>query len=74
MASDVNDETFKPRLNDSGKYLSKVIHDEDGNTVMLFPEDLMRALRFKENEILEWNVSGGRIVIERRNIIDNKNI
>lgn len=74
MVSDVNDEGTKPRLNDSGRYLSKVVHDEDGNTIMLFPEDLMRALRFRENEILEWNVSGGRIVIDRRNIIDNKTI
>lgn len=55
-------------------HLSKVIEDEDGNTVMLFPEDLLKALNLVPNEILSWDIRPDGIYIKRTNIIDNKTI
>lgn len=55
-------------------YLTKVVADEDGTTVLLFPEELIKAMSLKENEILEVNVEGDQIVFTRKNFIDTKTI
>lgn len=54
------------------EYFSKVI-DDDGQTVMLFPEALLNALKLVPNEILKWTIDGDTIIINRTKYIDNKN-
>lgn len=52
-------------------HYSKVIVDEDGQTVMVMKDDLMKSLNLMANEILEWNVGSDEIVIKRLKFIDN---
>ncbi len=52
-------------------HYSKVIVDEDGQTVMVMKDDLMKALNLLANEVLEWNVGSDEIVIKRLKLIDN---
>jgi hypothetical protein len=53
-------------------FLTKVIV-EDGQTVMLFSDELLKALALRPNEVLEWSVNDRdkTITIRRHHIIDN---
>jgi hypothetical protein len=53
-------------------FLTKVVV-EDGQTVMLFSDELLKALGLRPNEVLEWSVnnSDNTILIRRHKIIDN---
>lgn len=55
----------------TSKHYSKVIVDEDGQTVMVMKDDLIQSLNLIANEILEWNVGKDEIVIKRLKFIDN---
>lgn len=56
-------------------FLSKVLYDEDKNLNMILPDELLKALNLKHNEILVWDVSDDKTIqIKRRNIIDTKTI
>jgi hypothetical protein len=56
-------------------YLAKVVV-EDGQTVMLLSDDLLKALALRPNEILEWFVDdrNNEVLIKRHKIIDNKTV
>jgi hypothetical protein len=53
-------------------FLTKVVI-EDGQTVMLFSDELLKALALRPNEVLEWSVNDRdeTITIRRHHIIDN---
>lgn len=52
-------------------WLAKVVADEDGQTVLIFPEELIKAMNLIENEILNFTVeSNGNIVITRPKFVD----
>jgi hypothetical protein len=53
-------------------FLTKVVV-EDGQTVMLFSDELLKALALRPNEVLEWSVNDRdkTITIRRHHIIDN---
>ena len=53
-------------------FLTKVVV-EDGQTVMLFSDELLKALALRPNEVLEWSINDRdkTITIRRHHIIDN---
>jgi hypothetical protein len=53
-------------------FLTKVVV-EDGQTVMLFSDELLKELGLRPNEVLEWNVNkhDNTVLIRRHKIIDN---
>ena len=55
-------------------FLTKVVV-ENGQTVLLFSDELLQALALRPNEVLEWSVKSreGEILIKRHKIIDNVN-
>lgn len=53
-------------------HYSKVIVTEDGDTVMVMKDDLMKDLNLLPNEILKWTVGKDQIIIDRTKVIDNK--
>lgn len=52
-------------------FYTKVIIDGD-DTILLFPEDLIKDMNLKNNQILEWHFEkDGSLVIKPTNIISN---
>jgi len=55
------------------KHLSKVIFDpETGYPCILFSEELIKDLAFRDNEVLEWEISKDSFMVRRTGIIHNK--
>lgn len=53
-------------------YLSKVVEDENGDLVMLFPEELLKAMKLVTNEVLHWDIrDDGVFIVNRTKIINN---
>lgn len=54
------------------KYVTKVIGDDNGDLVILFPTELLDRLQLIENEVLQWEINGKDITITRPGFIANQ--
>ncbi len=54
------------------QYVCKVVGDESNDLVILFPEDLLKALDLHLGEYLLWEINGKEIKVKKTNLIDSK--
>jgi hypothetical protein len=53
------------------KEWSTQVIEVDGDIVLIFPEELLRELNLKKNEVLRWQIRKDGVFIRRDNFINN---
>jgi bifunctional DNA-binding transcriptional regulator/antitoxin component of YhaV-PrlF toxin-antitoxin module len=48
-------------------YILEIQEDEDGELFLVFPEEIIEELGWKEGDILEWNLKGDGVILSKLN-------
>ena len=48
-------------------YILEVQEDENGESFIVFPDDIMEALGWQEGDVLEWKLKGNGVILSKLN-------